>query len=203
MYVVLLTGGLASGKDTVASRLADLGATLLDLDVIAKEAQETEPVLEQLKEGFGSDIVNNEGTLDRALLAERAFGDRESADRLNAICWPPVKERVADYILGNTCQPMERGQLLVVQIPLLAEAPDLLDLADEVIAVAADESLRFRRAVARGMSPADARNRLALQASDEQRAAISDTVFTNNGSLEHLHTQIDAWYEDRIASRLF
>jgi dephospho-CoA kinase len=130
MYVVLLTGGLASGKDTVSAYLAELGATLLDLEAIAKEAQLAEPVLMQLKEAFGSDIVGDNGELDRRLLAKRAFGDQESAARLNAICWPAVKERVADYILGNTCQPMERGRLLVVQVPLLVEAPDLLDLAD-------------------------------------------------------------------------
>jgi dephospho-CoA kinase len=203
MYVVLLTGGLASGKDTVAAFLAERGAKLLDLDAIAKEEQETEPILEQLKAAFGSDIINVQGELNRRLLAQRAFADHENAEKLNAICWPPVKVRVADYILGNTCQPMERGELLVVQIPLLAEAPDFLDLADEVISVAADESLRFRRAVARGMNPDDASNRLALQATDEQRAAISDTVFTNNGSLDDLRAQVDAWYESRIESRLF
>jgi dephospho-CoA kinase len=203
MYVVLLTGGLASGKDTVSAYLSEFGATILDLDVIAKEAQTDEPVLGQLKEAFGCDIVDGEGVLDRRLLAERAFADPESAERLNAICWPPVKERIAAYILANTCQPLARGELLVVQVPLLVEAPDLLDLADEVVSVVADEGLRFRRAVARGMDPTDARNRIALQASDEQRVAISDSVFTNNGGLDTLKAQVRAWYEDRIESRLF
>jgi dephospho-CoA kinase len=203
MYVVLLTGGLASGKGAVSSYLSALGATVLDLDVLAKEAQTTEPVLEQLVEVFGTDLIGTDGSLDRGLLAQRAFVDQQSADRLNAICWPPVKERVAGYILSNTCQPMEQGSLLVVQIPLLAEAPDFLDLADEVISVAADEDIRLERAVARGMNPTDARNRLALQASDEARAAISDTVLSNNGSLEELYAQVRAWYEDRIESRLF
>jgi dephospho-CoA kinase len=203
MYVVLLTGGLASGKGAVSSCLSELGATVLDLDVIAKETQTTEPVLEQLVEAFGTDLIDTDGSLDRRLLARRAFADQQSADMLNAICWPPVKERVADYILYNTCQPMEQGSLLVVQIPLLAEAPDFLDLADEVISVAANEDIRLERAVARGMNPADARSRLALQASDEARAAISDTVLINNGSLEELHAQVHAWYVDRIESRLF
>jgi dephospho-CoA kinase len=203
MYVVLLTGGLASGKDAVSRCLAAFGATLLDLDVIAKEAQTEEPVLSQLAEAFGGDIVFADGSLDRALLARRAFADRQSADRLNAICWPPVKERVADYLLDNSCQPMEQGGLIVVQIPLLAEAPDFLDLADEVISVAADEEIRLGRTVARGMDSVDARNRLALQASDEERAAISDTVLINNGSLEELERQVREWYADRIEGRLF
>jgi dephospho-CoA kinase len=202
-YVVLLTGGLASGKDTVSSYLSALGATLLDLDTIAKEAQTEEPVLTQLMDAFGGDIVGVDGLLDRALLAQRAFADRQSADMLNAICWPPVKERVANYLLTNSCQPMRQGKLLVVQVPLLVEAPDFLDLADEVISVAVDENIRLRRAVARGMDITDARNRLALQASDEERAAISNTIFTNNGTLNELETQVRQWYADRIENRLF
>jgi dephospho-CoA kinase len=203
MYVVLLTGGLASGKDTVAAYLSELGATVLDLDAIAKEEQENEYVLEQISTAFGDDLIDENGILDRRLLAERAFVDPESADKLNAICWPPVKERVANYILADTCQQLQRGELLVVQIPLLAEAPDFLDLKDEVISVSAPEELRFKRAIARGMTPEDAQNRLALQASDEERAAISDTIFDNSGTLDTLRRQVSEWYEDRISSRLF
>ena len=202
MYVVLLTGGLASGKDTVSAILAQLGATVLDLDLIAKEEQEHEPLRSELIVEFGKDIIAPDGSLNRRLLAERAFADKQAADRLNAICWPPVKQRVAGYILYNSCQPMDKSELLVVQVPLLAEAPDFLDLKDEVIAVVADEELRYKRAVARGMNPQDARNRIALQATDQQRIAISDTVFYNNGSLSDLRRQVDSWYDDRIASRM-
>jgi dephospho-CoA kinase len=202
MYVVLLTGGLASGKDTVSAYLAELGATVLDLDLIAKEEQESEDVLAQLTDTFGDDILDSEGMLNRKVLAERAFSDSESADKLNAICWPPVKERIANYILADGCQPIQGGELLVIQIPLLAEAPDLLDLHDEIISVSVPEELRFKRAIARGMDPKDAQNRLALQASDEERAAISDTIFENSGTREALKAQVLAWYEDRIAHRL-
>jgi dephospho-CoA kinase len=90
-----------------------------------------------------------------------------------------------------------------VQIPLLAEAPGFIDLADEVIAVVADEDLRLKRAVARGMHLDDARRRLNLQASDEARMAISDEVFNNNGTIEQLEQQVQAWYKDRIESRMF
>jgi dephospho-CoA kinase len=136
-------------------------------------------------------------------LAERAFASRETADTLNAICWPPVQDRVADYILGSSCQPMNRPGLLVIQIPLLAEAPALLDLKDEVISVVAPEALRFERAVARGMKPEDARNRLDLQVSDDKRIAISDTVFDNSGSVENLRQQVKDWYNERSSVRLF
>ena len=203
MYIVLLTGGLASGKDTVAAIMAELGATVLDLDRIAKEEQEDELVLAQLMEEFGEDIVDPSGSLDRRLLARRAFADEESVGKLNAICWPPVKERLDSYILNNTDEGRGAEKLLVIQIPLLVEAPDFLYLKDEVISVVADEGLRLERAIARGMSPEDARSRLALQAGDEERVAISDTVFTNNGTREELKAQILSWYNDRIAGRLF
>jgi dephospho-CoA kinase len=202
MYVVFVTGGLASGKDTTCSLLAELGATVLDLDVVAKEEQEDSFVLERLEEVFGEDVVDDYGRLNRRLLARRAFASRESADVLNAICWPAVKERVATFIRDARRRPAEGG-LLVIQIPLLAEAPDFLDMKDEVIAVSAPEELRFERAVARGMDPADARRRLALQAGDAEREAISDTVFDNGNTPEALKAQVTAWHANRASSGLF
>lgn len=198
MYVVMLTGGLASGKDTVSAYLAQLGATILDLDLIAKEEQESDDILAQLVAVFGEDILDKEGALDRKLLAERAFADKEKAEKLGDICWPPVLERVTNYILNDGCQPLEHGELLVIQIPLLVETPQFLKLKDEVISVSAPEELRLARAQARGMSAEDAQNRLALQATDEERAAISDTIFDNSGSREALKAQVRGWYLARV-----
>ncbi len=203
MYVVLVTGGLASGKNTVGNLLAARGATVLDTDQIAKDAQEDEAVLAQLTEEFGEDIVNDSGILNRKLLAMRAFASKEDTDRLNAICWPPVKERLASYLMQGNCQPLKTNELLVILIPLLAEAPDFIEFADEVIAVVAEESIRLERAIGRGMSAQDAKNRLDMQASDKDRIAISDTVFDNNKDLEQLEAQVEAWYKDHIESRMF
>jgi len=203
MYVVLVTGGIGSGKKTVCEYLAQKGATTLDLDAIAREEQENPVVLDQIRAEFGDDVIDEDGQIARSLLAARAFASRERADRLNAICWPPVMERVASYLVGGGCQPMAMGDLLLIEIPLLAEAPALLDLKDEVICVVAPEDMRLQRAVARGMCPEDVRNRMALQATDEQRIAISDTVIDNSSSLASLHAQLDAWYRDHTASRLF
>ena len=202
MYLVLLTGGLASGKDTVADRLEELGATVIDLDLIAKEEQVKEDVLEKLRLGFGDDIVDPEHGLNRGLLAQRAFASKEAADKLNGICWPPVKARINKY-LHEAAENEDTGALLVLLIPLLAEAPDYLEIKDEVIAVVADEELRLKRAIQRGMSPKDAKNRMKLQASDEKRISISDTVLTNNGSIEELRGQVDSWHRARKEGGVF
>ncbi|MDR2109229.1 MAG: dephospho-CoA kinase [Coriobacteriales bacterium] len=193
MYVVFVTGGLASGKKTVCELLGKAGATVLDLDAIAKEEQEDEQILAQLTEAFGDDLLNANGTLDRRLLAERAFATPEDAERLNSICWPAVSERLSDIVLGGGCQMRNSNELVVVEIPLLVESGGFRDLADEVICVVAHEDIRRARAQARGMSPADVENRLALQATAAERIAISDVVIENNDSLAALEEQVNGW----------
>ncbi|MCL2151290.1 MAG: dephospho-CoA kinase [Coriobacteriia bacterium] len=202
MYTVFLTGGLASGKSTVAERLAAKGATILDLDQIAKEEQESESVMAELRAEFGNDIVDSQGQLDRRLLAERAFASPEKTARLNEICWPPTIQRLSEYLVGGSCQPIEHGAMVVVQIPLLVEAQELIPLADEVVTVSVPPEMRLDRAINRGMDKTDAAQRLARQVTDEQREAIADTVFYNSGSLAELYQDIDEWYEQRMAGRL-
>jgi dephospho-CoA kinase len=203
MYVVLVTGGIGSGKQTACEYLGSKGATVLDLDGIAKEEQENPLVLAQLQEVFGDDIVDSEGQIIRPLLADRAFASQEMTDKLNAICWPPVIARVSDYLVGGSCQPMTRSDLLGIEIPLLAEASAMMDLQDEIICVVAPRQTRLERAVARGMRPEDVCNRMERQATDEQRLQISDTVIDNSGTLAALHAQLDGWYNERMAARLF
>ncbi|MDR2714923.1 MAG: dephospho-CoA kinase [Coriobacteriales bacterium] len=203
MYTVFVTGGLASGKNTVCAMLKERGAAVLDLDAIAKEEQENPIILEALQEAFGDDIVDEQGSVDRKTLARYAFANAESVAELNAICHPPVRERLADILVGGGCTPRLSSELIVVQIPLLAEAPEFLDLTDEVIAVEADEELRLARAVERGMDKQDALNRLALQATDEQRREIATVIFDNNGTLGALEEQVNGWYTKRTSERLF
>ncbi|MCL2137588.1 MAG: dephospho-CoA kinase [Coriobacteriia bacterium] len=197
MYVVFLTGGLASGKSTVAELFAQKGATVLDLDQIAKEEQESASVMSELKQEFGEDIVGADGELDRRLLAERAFASPEATARLNDICWPPTIKRLESYIVEGKANPADDDKLLVVQIPLLVEAPVLIPLADEVITVNASSAIRLERAVERGMGRQDAENRLARQVSDEDREKIADTVFDNSGTIEELNALVDDWYIKR------
>ncbi|MCL2632233.1 MAG: dephospho-CoA kinase [Coriobacteriia bacterium] len=194
MYVVFLTGGLASGKSTVADILAEKGAILLDLDQIAKEEQESDEVKQQLQDAFGQDIVGEDGELNRRLLAERAFSSAEATQQLNDICWPPTISRLETYIATGKVDPSQQSTLVVVQVPLLVEAPVLIPLADEVIAVSAATEARLERAVQRGMDRQDAENRLARQVSDQEREKIADTVFDNSGDLDDLRQMVYEWY---------
>jgi len=207
VYTVVLTGGLASGKDMVSAKLAEYGATILDLDIIAREIQQNEKILSELCSEFGNDILDDSGTLNRRLLAERAFVDKQTLSRLNAICWPLLFKRLEMHIQELTQEPATETRLLVIQLPILvemlAEGYDLLGFADEVISIVSDEEVRLTRAIKRGMSARDAENRITLQACDAERIAISDTVFINNASIEELRDQVVAWYEDRVGAGLF
>jgi len=207
VYTVILTGGLASGKDTVSAMLAEYGATVLDLDIIAKEVQQNEKILSELRGEFGDDIIDEFGTLKRKLLAKRAFADRKSLRRLNEICWPSLNKRLETCIREITDVISQENRLLVVQIPILVEAIaegyELLKYADEVISVVSDEEKRLARAIKRGMDPQDAQQRIRLQASDADRIAVSDTVFINNSTIDDLRDQVVLWYEDRVGAGLF
>jgi dephospho-CoA kinase len=176
---------------------------VLNLDDIAKEEQENPLLQAELAREFGSDIVSPDGTVNRRLLAKRAFASDEAARRLGEICWPPVIERVSEYLVGGFCQPLEQGTFIVIEVPMLVEEPALIDLADEVLCVSAPQELRLQRAVARGMSADDVKARISQQATDDEREQICDTVFDNSGSLEALYAQLQGWYELHTMDRLF
>jgi dephospho-CoA kinase len=197
MYVVYVTGGLASGKGTVCEFLGSLGATVFDLDTIAKEQLHDPYVLEQIVNHFGAEVLDETGSINRQQLAATAFVSTEQAAKLNSICWPPTMSRLADLLVGGSCQRAADNDLYVIEFPLFVESGADRSLADEVICVAADEGIRRLRARNRGMSSEDISNRLALQATDEQRISASDTVFTNNESLAALKLQVLDWYDNR------
>lgn len=198
MYTVMVTGGLGSGKSTLVSLLCAHGAVSIDLDQInASLLTDNASYIEELRERFGDDIVDTDGSVDRVRLAQRAFADEGSARDLNAIAFPYITELANEYILDVHCTPRSDSKVLVVEVPLLTEVPDFAKLADEVIAVAAPSDLRLQRAVARGMDPCDALARMQMQASDADRATIADTVMENTGSAEELAAQVDAWWDAR------
>lgn len=186
MVRVGLTGGVGSGKSTVAALFAEHGAVVVDADAIAREVVERgTPGFDAVVAKFGSDVVGPDGSLDRAALAAQVFNDDAKRAELNAIVHPLVGQRMAE-IAGAVGE-----DIVVYDVPLLVEN-DLAAGFDFVVVVLAGEAIRLARLAERGMPEADARARMAVQASDEQRRSVANAVVENDGTREQLHARVDA-----------
>ena len=190
-----LTGGIGSGKSTAAARFAELGALVIDADVLAREAVEpgTDGLAAVVAE-FGEQVLDADGRLDRPALARLVFGDEAARGRLNAIVHPRVRARAVELIAAAP-----PGTVVVQDVPLLVET-EQAGAYDLVVVVEAPEELRVRRLAAdRGMSAEEVRARMASQAADEQRRAVADVVLVNDGTPDDLSAKVDALWADRIA----
>jgi dephospho-CoA kinase len=198
VYLIGLTGGIASGKSTIARRLAVHGAVHIDADRLAREVVEPgTDGLTRIRGTFGDDVVAADGTLNRAALGARVFGNPEDLAKLNAIVHPAV--RALTHALIREAEAADRRAVVVYDVPLLVEAA--VDHPFDLIVVAhADEATRLGRLVQlRGMSEADAARRLGSQASDAERLAVADVVINTGGTLEQTLEQADALW-DRVRS---
>ncbi|MFF2840912.1 dephospho-CoA kinase [Paenarthrobacter sp. NPDC057981] len=195
MLKIGLTGGIASGKSLVSSRLQELGAVLIDADVLARQVVEPgTPGLEQLVEAFGTDILDPDGRLDRPRLGSIVFRDPAQREVLNGIVHPLVR-RAAAAIMDSACT----GDIVVQDIPLLVETGQGRNF-HLVVVVDAPEDVRVQRMVEfRGMDPEDARSRMAAQAGRAERNAAADVILDNAGSPDQLLASVDALWEQRLA----
>ena len=201
MYVLALTGGLGSGKSTAAELFAQRGALVIDLDDIAKTLLDEVPVVrDRVAEAFGESVVAADGRIDHRALAEAAFSSEEGTQRLNAIVHPAVLTAVAGALDALALQA-DAPRVVVLVIPLLAESPLFLEPVDAVLVISAQEDLRIARAVERGMSPADAENRVARQVGDSERREIADYVIENDGTLGEFRADVRAFWENEVESR--
>jgi dephospho-CoA kinase len=182
-----LTGGIGSGKSTVSAALADRGAVVIDADAVVRELQEPgQPVLEAMVERFGTGILRPDGALDRQAVADVVFHDDEALADLNAIVHPAVGAEIMRRI------EVEEGteHVVVLDVPLLVEN-EAFEVA-AVVVVDTDPEVAVRRLVEhRGFDQADARARIARQASREQRLARADFVIPNDGDLGELAGHIE------------
>ncbi len=187
-----LTGGIGSGKSTVATMLADKGAVIVDADRISRRIVEPgSPVLARLAEEFGADIVRDDGSLDRGMLAERAFATDRGTRHLNEITHPAIRE-LAEVELQRAA---DQAEVVVYEMPLLVETGQV-SLVDAVVVVDVPMETQVERAMARGSTEADVRARMSSQASRERRLEAADHVIDNNGSRERTQEQVDAlWIE--------
>jgi dephospho-CoA kinase len=196
VLLVGLTGGIGSGKSTVARLLAARGAVIVDADEVARHVVEPgQPAFERLVERFGPEIVGTDGRLDRARLAELAFATPEATADLNAITHPAVG---AEFLRRMEAAP--KDAIVVCDVPLLVESETAASRGYEyVIVVEAPRELRLERLEARGIGRADAEARMATQATDEQRRAVATHVVDNSGDLEHLERQVEAVWRELVA----
>ncbi|MEV4324648.1 dephospho-CoA kinase [Microbispora rosea] len=192
MLRVGLTGGIGSGKSEVSRRLAARGAVVVDADKIAREVVAPgTPGLAEIVEAFGEDILRPDGTLDRERLGAIVFADAEKLKVLNGIVHPKVGERSE-----RLQREAPDDAVVVYDVPLLAEN-NLAPMYDVVIVVDTPDEVRLERLLRfRGMPEADARARIAAQASREDRLRIADIVIRNEGSLDDLEAQIDKIWQD-------
>ncbi len=191
-----LTGGVGSGKSTVSALLAEHGAVIIDADPIAREVVEAgTPGYDAVVARFGSDVVAADGSLDRPALAAVVFADDDARRDLNAIVHPLVGRRSAEVLAE-----IPDDAIVVYDVPLLVEG-GLAAGYDDVVVVEADEATRLARLAERGMAEADARARMAAQATDEQRRAVATELLDNNGSREALAAQVGALWQRLEARR--
>lgn len=196
MLLVGLTGGIGAGKSTVAARLVERGAVLIDADVIAREVVAAGTSgLAAVVDRFGPDVLLPDGSLDRPALARIVFADAEARAALNAITHPLVAEEIASRLAALADFP----GVVVVDVPLLVEAQ--VDRGYQaVVVVAARPAVQLERLTRdRGMDEAEARARIAAQASLEERLARATHVIWNEGSLEDLRARTDEVADDLLA----
>ncbi len=199
VQLIGLTGGIASGKSTVARRLAEHGAVAVDADQIAREVVEPgTPGLAQIAETFGDGVLNPDGSLNRAALGAIVFSDESSRLRLNAITHPAVLQRSTERF--EEARRADPDAVVVYDVPLLVESANAYPF-DVIVVAHADAETRIRRLVElRGMDEHEAARRIRSQASDGERLAVADVVIDTDGSLEHTLEQADALWERLTAS---
>ena len=190
MILVGLTGGIGSGKSTVSALLTERGAFIVDADAITRQVQQPgSPVLDRLAERFGEGVIAEDGSLDRPALAALAFADPDALKDLNAIVHPAVRDEMNRQVAEHA----GTDHIVVLDIPLLTENPRKglqgVIVVDVPVEVQVERLVRYR-----GFDEADARARIARQATRDQRRELADVVIDNGGDIDALVPQIDrAW----------
>ncbi len=202
VYVIGLTGGIASGKSVVATRLAELGAVVVDADKLAREVvQPGTPGLAAIRERFGDEVIGADGALDRAALGAIVFSDERARLDLNAITHPAIRRLTAQRI--EDARAADPNVVIVQDIPLLVEtlrAGTARNFDLVVVVEASDDTRRERLVTLRGMSPDAATRRIASQATNAERREIADVIIDSDGTLEHTLAQVDDLWS-RVSAR--
>lgn len=189
-----LTGGIATGKSTVAAMLVERGALLVDADQVAREVvMPGEPALEAVASAFGQAVIHTDGTLNRKALGGIVFNNRESLAQLESILHPAIRNRMQQQIR----QYEEQSRLVVADIPLLYETGQE-GLYDGIMVVYVPQRLQLKRLMERnGLPEEEALRRIGLQMDIEQKRSRADWVIDNSGSLEETRRQVDDFWKSK------
>ena len=195
MRIIGLTGGIATGKSTVAAMLTDRGAAVVDADLIARQVVEPGTAgLEAVAGAFGPEVVTPSGELDRARLAGIVFADAESRHRLEALTHPLILARIDDQVAGLV---LSGPPLIAVDVPLLFEGGRQSDFPGGVLLVYADAATQLQRLRERNELDEDAgRQRLAAQLPIERKRELATWVIDNGGSRADTEAAVDPWWRD-------
>lgn len=195
-----LTGGIASGKSTVADMFAELGATIIDTDVIAREiVAPGQPALDEIAAAFGESVIDDDGYLDRGALRKLVFADDAARQRLEAIVHPRIQDETrrqsGQAEAASRLANQAKSHYQIIVIPLLVNS-SLKDILDRILVVDCDEETQIRRLTARDAESEDqARRMLGAQSSREERLAIADDVIQNDDNLAKTLDQVTALHE--------
>jgi dephospho-CoA kinase len=191
-----LTGGAGAGKSTVAARLRELGAVVIDADALAREVLEPDSDgLAEVVKAFGEGVLHTDGSLDRAAVAAVVFADPERRRELEEITHPRIAARTSELLAAAPADAV-----VVHDVPLLVEKA-MASAYDVVVVVDAPEEQRVRRLVRRGLPEEDARARIAAQATRAERKAVADVWLENDGSVADLVAAVDVLWRERLAPR--
>lgn len=191
-FCIGLTGGIGSGKSTVAELFANLGVAIIDTDRISRALTAAGgAAMAAIRAAFGEAMVRPDGALDRSRMRERVFADDEARQRLEAILHPMIRAEAERQLAA-----VQGGTYAMLVVPLLVETGAYRKLIDRVLVVDCDEASQLRRIVSRdGLDEAQAQAILAAQATREQRLAAADDVLDNRGDLDSLRGEVSALHE--------
>lgn len=189
-----LTGGIASGKSTVADMFAELNVPIIDTDLIAREIVEPgEPALDDIRHEFGDSVFDDDGNLDRGAMRQIIFADPDAKARLESIMHPRIQAVAYEQAASAG------GHYQIIVVPLLTQSP-IRDFVDRILVVDCDEKNQIKRLVARdNESEGQARRILAAQASRDERLEIADDVVRNDGDLEATLQQVQTLHHRYLA----
>ena len=198
MEKIFLIGGMGAGKSTARQALVDQGLEYIDLDKIGHEIHGWQVVKDDLVEAFGEDVLDEQGNVNRPVLARKAFKTPADTRKLNRITMPRIEDAFTTKL-----EELEAAgcEAVVVEYSVFkSRSMSIADQADVIIAILAPLDLRIQRAVASGFDEQDVRRRIAQQITDAERIERADVVFNNDGTKEELYNQVVAWWHEYTAT---